>query len=337
MQGIAAKQLQALQTELEQTKEKLEAENMDGVSGHDLTGNILQTGMLSYFAMTYAQDKLAAKMADSVSYRQPSYGTFGIAGSVSYWFGFPINIAFTGVVMDIDNLAFSSEVKNNCHGDWLALNKASGLRASAYEHIIPEMMFNTDPANPVEGISAVKALSVAAQQNQKIYTLNLDKIEELANINIDSAAKNEIRNALYQGKTVTVHEKPITHFGWTGSGYIVTDNDTGAGAYKISGGSNGGYLLIAIAIGLFLLGLFISSSIISVMLLVASLLVAGCGLSMLFNDSIYVNIYQIIAVQIVAATLLYLSFGSIIVWLIPTLIEVSLLFSSFSRRCAAGF
>jgi hypothetical protein len=242
LQGIAPKQLQALQTELEQTKEKLEAENMDGVSGHDLTGNILQTGMLSYFAMTYAQDKLAAQMADSVTYRQPSYGTFGIAGSISYWFGFPRNIAFTGVVMDIDNLAFSSEVKNNCHGDWLALNKASGLRASAYEHIIPEMMFNTDPTNPVEGISAVKALSVAAQQNQKIYTLNLDKIEELANINIDSAAKNEIRNALYQGKTVTVHEKPITHFGWMGSGYIVTDNDTGAGAYKISGGSNGGFL-----------------------------------------------------------------------------------------------
>ncbi|MFT6927225.1 MAG: hypothetical protein ACJAZP_002854 [Psychromonas sp.] len=242
LQGIAPKQLQALQAELEETKGKLEAEDFENIDSHDLTGNILQTGVLSYFAMTYAQDKLAAQVADSVSYRQPSYGTFGIAGSVSYWFGLPRNIAFTGVVMDIDNLAFSSEVKSNCHGDWVALNKASGVRASAYEHIIPEIMFNTDPANPVEGISAVKALTVAAQQNQKIYTLDLGKIDQLANISIDSAAKNEIRNALYQGKTVTVHEKPITHFGWTGSGYIVTDNDTGAGAYKISGGSNGGFL-----------------------------------------------------------------------------------------------
>ena len=144
--------------------------------------------------------------------------------------------------MDIDNLAFSSEVKNNCHGDWVELNKASSMRASAYEHIIPEMMFNTDPDNSIEGVSAVKALAVAAQQNQKIYTLDLTKIDQLSNISIDSEAKNEIRNALYQGKTVTLHEKPITHFGWTGSGYIVTDNDTGAGAYKISGGSNGGFL-----------------------------------------------------------------------------------------------
>lgn len=39
-----------------------------------------------------------------------------------------------------------------------------------------------------------------------------------------------------------MHQNPITYAGWTGAGYIITDPQTGAGAYKISGGSDGGFL-----------------------------------------------------------------------------------------------
>jgi hypothetical protein len=34
--------------------------------------------------------------------------------------------------------------------------------------------------------------------------------------------------------------------GWSGCGYIVLDPDSGAGAYKIAGGTNGGILIAAI-------------------------------------------------------------------------------------------
>jgi hypothetical protein len=60
----------------------------------------------------------------------------------------------------------------------------------------------------------------------------------------------EIQNALNAGRTVTVHEAPITVSGWTGTGYIIDDPATGAGAYKISGGANGGVLIV---LGVFLL------------------------------------------------------------------------------------
>lgn len=43
-----------------------------------------------------------------------------------------------------------------------------------------------------------------------------------------------------------MHESPISVSGWTGSGYIIDDPATGAGAYKISGGANGGSLWIPI-------------------------------------------------------------------------------------------
>jgi hypothetical protein len=51
----------------------------------------------------------------------------------------------------------------------------------------------------------------------------------------------EMQNALSIGKEVTVHQSPITQSGWTGTGYIIADPVTGAGAYKISGGANGAW------------------------------------------------------------------------------------------------
>ena len=51
---------------------------------------------------------------------------------------------------------------------------------------------------------------------------------------------SDIRNAINTGKVVTVHASAINHLRWHGTGYIITDTATGAGAYMISGGFNGG-------------------------------------------------------------------------------------------------
>jgi len=40
-----------------------------------------------------------------------------------------------------------------------------------------------------------------------------------------------------------VSKTNITYNGWTGVGYIIIDPDTGAGAYMISGGMSGGWIL----------------------------------------------------------------------------------------------
>jgi hypothetical protein len=140
----------------------------------------------------------------------------------------------------------------------ISYNRQSGMRASAYEHLIPEKLFTdqTQPNAP-QAISAVKALAIAASQGQKIFTItqaNQDIL--LPQINVDPDVMTEMQNALSIGKEVTVHQSPITQSGWTGTGYIITDPVTGAGAYKISGGANGSYLLGALG-GLFAsLGIF---------------------------------------------------------------------------------
>jgi hypothetical protein len=133
----------------------------------------------------------------------------------------------------------------------ISYNRQSGMRASAYEHLIPEKLFTdqTQPNAP-QAISAVKALAIAASQGQKIFTItqaNQDIL--LPQINVDPDVMTEMQNALSIGKEVTVHQSPITQSGWTGTGYIITDPATGAGAYKISGGANGAFLFY---FGLFL-------------------------------------------------------------------------------------
>ena len=61
--------------------------------------------------------------------------------------------------------------------------------------------------------------------------------------------ETEIRNSVNAGMVVTAHEQSINFNGWIGEGYIILDPTTGAGAYKIAGGGNGGFL-DALSIGL---------------------------------------------------------------------------------------
>jgi hypothetical protein len=161
--------------------------------------------------------------------------------NVSYFFGSPRNVLFSGVVMDVDRMSANTESVDNCYEDWVAFNRASGMRSSAYEHLIPERLFSTEE-QPAEGVSTAKALTLAMAQGQRIYTLTSENASRLNLITIDSAARSEIQSALQRGFEVTVHAQPINVNGWEGSGYSIIDPERGVGAYKISGGASGGFL-----------------------------------------------------------------------------------------------
>ncbi|OZG74354.1 hypothetical protein BTA51_04905 [Hahella sp. CCB-MM4] len=243
MQGMSSKQLTQIKTDLEEVEAKARSENYNGLTKHNLVGNILQSGIIGYMAMTYALDQLAAWESDVVSYRSPSYGTFGTNAQVTYYFGAPRQYLFAGMVMDVDRIQSNTESKNNCYEDWLAFNRTSGIRSSAFESQIPEMMFSTNERT-AEGVSTVKALAIAMAQGQRIYTLTQANSEQLSAINIDDGARNEIRRAIQEGFEVTVHQSPITVNGWKGSGYSIINPQYGVGAYRISGGENGGIINI---------------------------------------------------------------------------------------------
>lgn len=109
------------------------------------------------------------------------------------------------------------------------------------ENFIPEQAFNSDfDVNKSGGVSATKVIDFASKNGQKIYDINLENSNVLSLLNHDVNTLNDIRNAVYGGKTVYVHESFVNYNGWKGTGYIVVDKNTGASAYMISGGLNGG-------------------------------------------------------------------------------------------------
>jgi hypothetical protein len=79
----------------------------------------------------------------------------------------------------------------------------------------------------------------------------------LPNIHQNSLAMEEIQNALNAGKEVITHTDAVSVPGWTGAGYILFDPQTGDGAFKIGGGTNGGWAAAGFMTG-FAFGVVIS-------------------------------------------------------------------------------
>lgn len=155
------------------------------------------------------------------------------------------------------------------------------------EHLVPEQMFSTEE-NPAHGISAVKALAIASTEGQKIWTINQSNLNEaLAAINLGVEVENEIKNSVLSGNVVTAHENPLTYHGWVGSGYLLIDPATGAGAYKIAGGSNGGQLLTEADATLLKLIGFIALSAVTV---------AGVSAAIYFGLLYYAYVFTLISV-----------------------------------------
>jgi hypothetical protein len=187
------------------------------------------------------------------------------------------SVRFSGVLMDISHARYQRYSKDT-HKDnasntaagyaaasgaeqarqrWAAYNRLRGQYASALEHAIPERFFNDstqcnspghanpDPNKPAcaEGVSAVKAIAIAASEGQKVYSINKDNLAAtLPLLNHSQSIKETIANAAQAGQEVTVHEMAINKHGFRGAGLVIVNPETGFGGYLIEGGSRGAYL-----------------------------------------------------------------------------------------------
>jgi hypothetical protein len=135
---------------------------------------------------------------------------------------------------------------------------------------------NPTQADCAQAVSAVKAIAIAQAEGQRIYTINQSNAATaLPKLPVGGTVGQEIQSAIQAGKEVTFHERGINAHGFSGYGYIITDPDTGGGAYLIEGKGNGGSLLLAIGylavvifstagIALLLLPLLLSGSLVIV-------------------------------------------------------------------------
>jgi len=111
----------------------------------------------------------------------------------------------------------------------------------------------------------------------------------LPNIKHDSLTMDEIRNALNSGKGEITHTDAIQVPGWSGTGYIIIDPESGSGAYKIAGGANGSFLSgvsLGVSVGVMLTLSYLTGGMAG--LIAAVILISQIALPVyVFNMSVY--------------------------------------------------
>ncbi len=243
---ISIDQLSAMKTKIETTKASVEAGIFAGLTQDDLVGDPLSLALLCYFIELDTKDLVTAKNMGMTAIRLPSTGRYSMGLSVDWLFGVPLSVTAGGYSMDIGLIRSLAVALDGNKTKKKQFIMASGMTLSALEHAVPEQLFST-PENPAQGISAIKALKIANEQGIPIYKITQSNISTiLSQLLIDADAKADIANAVNAGKEVTVAKTNISLNGWSGSGYIVIDPITGAGAYMISGGLSGGWFPIIV-------------------------------------------------------------------------------------------
>jgi len=215
---------------------------VESLDRESLFGEHFHAGLLSYFSQLGTVGTVSALTTGAHYQPTLSAGTFGYVPTVGYLFGIPHSITSGSVVMDLDRVAHIASTDGQGRDAWKNLNIQLGALASALEHAIPEQMF-VPPGFEGEGVSAVKAIQKAIVQGQRVYHITPENFSQvLPHLNQSALAMGDIRAAASAGREVFVHTDPVEVPGWTGAGYIILDPATGAGAWKITGGANGGSL-----------------------------------------------------------------------------------------------
>ena len=246
-QSISPLILTKLQNRMNNIKTILESNDttqIETLDRDDIVGNMHYATMLGYYAQLLGQTKML-QQASNVHETIIGYGTFGTEVAINDRFGLPTGIKSGGIGLDIP-ITKVVIADNDNQQNYKNYRLQAGMLASSLEHLTPEQMYNTDPNNPIQGISTMKAFALANAQGQKIYTLNQENISQtLPKITASSLVKGAISSAVATGHLVSVHEKPVSVTGWTGTGYMVINETTGDGAFMIGGGGNGGKLKIS--------------------------------------------------------------------------------------------
>ena len=260
--GGQGESLEAIQDRLEATRDQLEAEAFETLTKDDLVGDLLTAAVNGYFAVAATQMELLNRQSTGQLLMQPGYGAVNTVLNPQYAYGTPRQVFFDGLGVDIDAVVHSAVGKDADNQTRINLVQQMGTQLSALEHRILEVLF-TDQDNPGEAASAVKALATAAAQGQTIHTLDQSNVQYLNQITTTEQIKADIRNGINAGLTATIHQQPVNIGGWIGTGYTLTDPETGAGAYRIGNGQNGaagffGFVLVMSILMLSTLALIIA-------------------------------------------------------------------------------
>lgn len=235
-QNITSAELRGLYGDVTDLKDSVTTHN---VYSSSYLGNYLALVGKLYFAQVDIAYDTAAEDFEIIETRKLSEAITGYAVRPVGRYGIITRIDEGSLYIDVDTDSHSAV---SLIGDKEAEKEfalLTGMMSSFYESQVWTQMTGE------ESISTITVLSYASQNNIDILMLNKDNItNELEKLNIDSYTKQDVINAVQKGNIVTIPCELVTIGGWTGTGYISADPETGFGSYIISGGINGGQVVV---------------------------------------------------------------------------------------------
>jgi hypothetical protein len=237
---ISSAQFDDIQTRVSSVRARYEADQFAGLTKDDFAGEMLYVAGLSYWAQSGMQLRLLSAQSGIAWVPTEGVGLFSWDADVSYAYGVPRSATVGGLTTDIDILTLTAVDKRNASTRAAAFSIAAGLALSKFEGYHWDMLLNGRAASGA-GHSAVQVLELANQQGQKIFQIDSRNLSAALNaISLGASAEEEIANAVSVGRVVFAHSEMLQIGTWVGVGYAVVDPETGSGAYRISGGLNGG-------------------------------------------------------------------------------------------------
>lgn len=239
-QNITAGELQSVYDEAAVLKDSVTEEN---VYSEEYLGKMLAFAGRLYFAQVDIADTIAADMYDVSVTRSLSEGITGYEVRTSSLYGRITSLSEGSLYIDVDSNSHSVVSLNGKADVPREYMMSTGMVSSLYESTVWEQITG------YESVSTISILAKAQEENIDILLISSANLDtEIEKLNTDDTTKQTVINAVNSGKTVTIPAKNVAMNDWYGTGYIVTNPETGAGAYMISGGLNGGALTVVLTV-----------------------------------------------------------------------------------------
>lgn len=222
--------------------------NVSGIKSGDIQANISQVvndsaaetlyrvGLYYWGFQDTAHDQIA-KTVGAVVVRLPSVGMFAQSLKKRESWGVVRQAYYAGRTMDVRRSISALSFDNPAIR--LGYMRAVGALDSYIEGAVFDLAFSHELGT---SSSAVSVLNEANRIGQRIYYLTPGNSQALASLadSLPSDVMQQLQAALGAGMNVQVHAQPVQNGSWKGVGLVITDPETGSGAYLLNGISNGG-------------------------------------------------------------------------------------------------
>lgn len=192
---------------------------------------------LSFWTAHNLTDRLTAEGMGGRIVRLPSVALLSAGFTPRYFFGIARQASYLGRMLDarhvvISAVAPSDQVRR-------AIVMLAGIQGSQWEATAMNSVFGRKERM---SMSATEYMTYATTHGVPIQVVAADNLAPaIANLQVSADVIDDISAAVSAGMVAMIPQRDLNIRGRVGNGYIILDPQTGAGAYLIDGGLNGGF------------------------------------------------------------------------------------------------